>query len=134
MSSWDFFGFSKFCSYQNSERILNIFKRNLTDLVFQNIVSEYGTIPRIQRHDCHAAPVPHMVAIHDGFDPKIQAVKMADVWVMSKSGGVSTRLVPSMATLPPRRVPQHFDTVLKTMLPFVRNEELCEAVVARTQP
>ena len=45
--------------------------------------------------------------VHDGFDPKIQAVKMADIWGIEKvwRGQGSTRLVPSMATFLPRRVP-----------------------------
>ena len=57
---------------------------------------------------------------------------MADVWGIEKvwRGIYQT----NMASLPPRRVPQHYDMVLKTILLFMRNEELCEEVVARTQP
>ena len=36
--------------------------------------------------------------IHDGFDRKMQAVKMADVWGIEKYGGVFTKAAQRMAT------------------------------------
>ena len=38
-----------------------------------------------------------------------------------------------MATSPPRRVPQHYAMDLETTILIVRDEELCQEVVARAQ-
>ena len=65
--------------------------------------------------------------------PKFKLLRWLTSGVLKKSGGGSTRLVPSMATLPPRRVPQHCAQDLETAILFVRDEELREEVVEGAQ-
>ena len=53
--------------------------------------------------------------------------------VLKRFGGGSTRLVPSIATSPPRRVPQHCAKDLETTILFVRDEERRQEMVAGAQ-